>query len=111
MATPVFTVLEEDKHAWFAGRTRAILKYLDAELGPADSARPRKVLDLGGGAGNMAHHLAHYGEVVSIDFNPRPSPDGRLRGADCPVSSLLSAIYAALRTLGRRSISSRASAI
>ncbi len=80
MATPVLTVLEEDKHAWFAGRTRAILKYLDAELGPADSARPRKVLDLGGGAGNMAHHLAHYGEVVSIDFNPRPIPVAQSRG-------------------------------
>jgi SAM-dependent methyltransferase len=80
MATPVLTVLEEDKHAWFAGRTRAILKYLDAVLGPADPARPRKVLDLGGGAGNMTHHLAHYGEVVSIDFNPRPIPVAQSRG-------------------------------
>ena len=80
MATPVLTVLEEDKHAWFAGRTRAILKYLDAELGPADPARPRKVLDLGGGAGNMTHHLAHYGEVISIDFNPRPIPVAQSRG-------------------------------
>ena len=31
MPTPVLTVLEEDRHAWFAGRTRAILTYLDAE--------------------------------------------------------------------------------
>lgn len=61
-------------------RAHAILKYLDAELGPADPARPRKVLDLGGGAGNMAHHLAHYGEVISIDFNPRPIPVAQSRG-------------------------------
>ena len=72
MATPVLSVLDEDKHAWFAGRTRAILKYLDAEMGPAQPGAPRRVLDIGGGAGNMAHHLAHYGEVVNIDYNPRP---------------------------------------
>ena len=80
MATPVLTVLEEDRHAWFAGRTRAILKYLDAELGANGSARTRRVLDIGGGAGNMAHHLAHYGEVVSIDYNPRPIPVAQRRG-------------------------------
>jgi SAM-dependent methyltransferase len=82
MASPVLTVLEEDKHAWFAGRTRAILKYLDAELGPAMAATPRQVLDLGGGAGNMAHHLAHYGEVFSIDNNLRPLAVARRRALD-----------------------------
>ena len=49
MATPALTVLDEDKHAWFAGRTRAILKYLDAELGPNQPGHIRKVLDIGGG--------------------------------------------------------------
>jgi len=80
MATPVLTILEEDKHAWFAGRTRAILKYLDAELGTNGAASARRVLDLGGGAGNMAHHLAHYGEVTSIEYNPRPIPIAQQRG-------------------------------
>ncbi|MBE2237443.1 MAG: class I SAM-dependent methyltransferase [Caldilineaceae bacterium] len=80
MATPALTVLEEDRHAWFAGRTRAILKYLDAELGSNGDGQTRKVLDLGGGAGNMAHHLAHYGEVTSIDYNPRPIPIAQRRG-------------------------------
>jgi len=80
MATPVLTILEEDKHAWFAGRTRAILKYLDAELGTNGAAATRRVLDLGGGAGNMAHHLAHYGEVTSIEYNPRPIPIAQQRG-------------------------------
>ena len=51
MATPVLTVLEEDRHAWFAGRTRAILKYLDAEVGLAQPGQERLVLDLGGGLG------------------------------------------------------------
>lgn len=84
MPTPVLTVLEEDKHAWFAGRTRAILKYLDAELGPAPVGQVRKVLDIGSGAGNMAHHLGQYGQVFGVDYNPRPLPVAQARGM--PVS-------------------------
>ncbi len=72
MSTPVLTVLEEDRHAWFAGRTRAIQKYLDLEMGAARPGTTRKVLDIGGGAGNMAHHLAHYGDVINLDYNSRP---------------------------------------
>jgi hypothetical protein len=53
MATPVLTVSPEDRHAWFAGRTRAILKYLDAEVGPRPAGESAKVLDLGIGAGNI----------------------------------------------------------
>lgn len=80
MATPVLTVLEEDKHAWFAGRTRAILKYLDAEVGPPVPGKVRKILDIGSGAGNMAHHLAQYGQVFGLDYNPRPLPVAQQRG-------------------------------
>jgi SAM-dependent methyltransferase len=76
----VLTVLAEDRHAWFAGRTRAILKALDAELGPQPPGRPRRVLDLGGGAGNMAHHLAHYGQVINLDAHPRPLTVAAQRG-------------------------------
>jgi SAM-dependent methyltransferase len=78
------TVLEEDKHAWFAGRTRAILKYLDAEVGPPSPGQVRKILDIGSGAGNMAHHLAQFGQVFGIDYNPRPLPVAQQRGM--PVS-------------------------
>lgn len=80
MATPVLTVLEEDQHAWFAGRTRAILKYLDAEVGAARPGDERLVLDLGSGAGNMAHHLAHYGTVIGLDTNSRPLTVAAHRG-------------------------------
>jgi SAM-dependent methyltransferase len=79
MPTPALTVLEEDKHWWFASRTRAILKYLDAELGPSTPGHPRLILDLGAGAGNMAHHLAHYGRVIGLDYNPRPLPVAQAR--------------------------------
>ncbi|MCB0106245.1 MAG: class I SAM-dependent methyltransferase [Caldilineaceae bacterium] len=87
MATPVLTVLEEDRHAWFAGRTRAILKYLDAEVGLAQPGQERLVLDLGGGAGNMAHHLAHYGHVIGIDMNGRPLAVAAQRGLHVTQSS------------------------
>ena len=82
MATPVLTVLEEDKHAWFAGRTRAILKYLDAELGPRQPGLTRRVLDVGGGAGNMAHHLTQYGDVIGLDPNARPLAVAVQRGLE-----------------------------
>ncbi len=83
MKTPVLTVLEEDRHAWFAGRTRAILKYLDAEVGPAPASGPeRLVLDIGSGAGNMAHHLAHYGRVVGLESNLRPLAVAQARGLE-----------------------------
>ena len=84
MSTPVLTVLEEDKHAWFAGRTRAILKYLDAEMGPAAPGAERVVLDIGSGAGNMAHHLAHYGTVVGLDYNERPLAVAAQRVSNTP---------------------------
>jgi SAM-dependent methyltransferase len=82
MATPVLTVLAEDRHAWFAGRTRAILAALDAEMDARANGAPRKVLDIGGGAGNMAHHLAHYGQVTGIDYHPRPLAVAAQRGLE-----------------------------
>lgn len=81
-STPALTVLEEDRHAWFAGRTRAILKYLDAELGPKQPGQTRRILDIGSGAGNMAHHLAHYGEVIGLDYLARPLAVAQARGLD-----------------------------
>jgi len=79
MPTPALTVLEEDKHWWFMTRTRAILKYLDAAVGSAQPGQPRRVLDIGAGAGNMAHHLAHYGQVIGLDANARPLPVAKAR--------------------------------
>jgi SAM-dependent methyltransferase len=77
--TPMQIALEEDKHWWFASRTRAILAYLDRYVGPSQE---RRVLDIGCGAGNMAHHLAHYGHVVGVDPYPKPLTVARQRGLD-----------------------------
>jgi len=78
-STTMLTVLEEDKHWWFATRTRAILAYLDRYVGPG---RDRRVLDVGCGAANMTHHLRHYGQVVGVDNNPRPLKVARERGLE-----------------------------
>lgn len=78
-STPMQVVLEEDRHWWFASRTRALLAYLDRYFGPGQG---RRVLDVGCGAANMAHHLRHYGEVVGVDNNPRPLEIARQRGLD-----------------------------
>jgi SAM-dependent methyltransferase len=77
--TPMLTVLEEDRHWWFATRTRAILVFLDRYVGPGQS---RRILDIGCGAANMTHHLRHYGQVVGLDNNPRPLEVARQRGLE-----------------------------
>ncbi len=69
--------IAEDKHWWFAGRTWALRNMLD-RLVPPDGSR--RVLDVGCGAGNMFHHLAHYGPVVGVDNNPKPLAVARRRG-------------------------------
>lgn len=77
--TPMLTLLDEDRHWWFASRTRALLSVLDRYVGPDAE---REVLDVGAGAGNMIHHLAHYGRVIGVDNNPRPIAVARARGYD-----------------------------
>ncbi len=79
-ATPMNVVLEEDRHWWFASRTRAILAYLDRYVGTDRS--DRRILDVGCGAGNMVHHLSHYGQVVGVDLYSKPLEVARQRGLD-----------------------------
>jgi SAM-dependent methyltransferase len=78
-STPMLILLEEDRHWWFATRTRAILAFLDRYVGPGQDLR---ILDVGCGAANMTHHLRHYGQVVGVDNNPRPLEVARQRGLD-----------------------------
>ena len=77
--TPMNVVLDEDMHWWFASRTRAILAYLDSYVGAGQNLR---VLDVGCGAGNMAHHLDHYGHVIGVDPYPKPLEVARRRGLE-----------------------------
>ena len=78
-STPMLTVLDEDRHWWFASRTRAILAYLDRYVGPGQDLQ---VLDVGCGAANMTHHLRHFGHVVGVDNNPKPLEIARERGLE-----------------------------
>ena len=79
-ATPMNVVLEEDRHWWFASRTRAILAYLDRYVGAGQ--QDHRILDVGCGAGNMMHHLASYGQVTGIDLYSKPLEVARQRGLD-----------------------------
>jgi SAM-dependent methyltransferase len=80
-STPMLVQIEEDKHWWFASRTRAILALLDKYAGPGKKGR--RVLDVGAGAGNMMHNLAQYGdEIVGLEYNPIPIPVAHERGWD-----------------------------
>ncbi len=74
-------LLEEDRHWWFASRTKAIFSVLDPVIG----GRGGLVLDAGSGAGNMFHHLARYGSVVGVDNNLKPLLVARQRGYTVPL--------------------------
>lgn len=68
----------EDRHWWFASRTRALLNLMDAiPLG-----HELDLLDIGCGAGNMIHHLSRYGRVKGVEIDPRPVTIALQRGYD-----------------------------
>lgn len=71
--------IPEDRHWWFASRTRA----LNAVMGPILPRNPDfRLLDIGCGAGNMIHHLSHYGRVKGLEIDPRPVKKAHERGYD-----------------------------
>jgi SAM-dependent methyltransferase len=72
-------VLCEDYHWWFASRTRALKAIMDHLLPKTADFR---LLDVGCGAGNMIHHLSHYGQVKGIEIDPRPVKMAHQRGYD-----------------------------
>jgi SAM-dependent methyltransferase len=72
-------VLCEDYHWWFASRTRALKAIMDSLLPQKPAFR---LLDVGCGAGNMIHHLSHYGQVKGIEIDPRPVKMAHQRGYD-----------------------------
>jgi SAM-dependent methyltransferase len=72
-------VLCEDYHWWFASRTRALIAIMDHLLPKTADFR---LLDVGCGAGNMIHHLSHYGQVKGIEIDPRPVKMAHQRGYD-----------------------------
>ena len=73
------TLLEEDRHWWFASRTRALNAVMEPILPKTSDFR---LLDVGCGAGNMIHHLSRYGRVKGVDIDERPVKVARERGYD-----------------------------
>jgi SAM-dependent methyltransferase len=60
-------LLPEDSHWWFASRTRALQAIAAPAIGSVAHGRRLRVLDIGCGAANMAHHLREWGDVVGFD--------------------------------------------
>jgi 2-polyprenyl-3-methyl-5-hydroxy-6-metoxy-1,4-benzoquinol methylase len=71
-------IIEEDAHWWFRGRTRALNSLMRQYLPPQPDGV--KLLDVGCGAGNMIHHLSHYGQVQGLEIDERPVKKARERG-------------------------------
>ena len=70
--------IDEDRHWWFASRTRALLTMMNAIPLGCDL----DLLDIGCGAGNMIHHLGRYGRVKGVEIDPRPVAMAHGRGYD-----------------------------
>ena len=70
--------IEEDKHWWFASRTRALMTILNKY----NKRRDLMILDVGCGAGNMYHHFSRYGDVIGVENHPAPVKVGQERGYD-----------------------------
>ena len=76
---PIPDKIEEDRHWWFASRTRALNAVMDRLLPKTPDFC---LLDVGCGAGNMIHHLSRYGRVKGLEIDPRPVKVARQRGYD-----------------------------
>ena len=70
----------EDKHWWFVGRRRLLLRVLDRFIGK--SRGRSKILDIGCGTGTMLRYLSRYGDAQGADADEEAVRFCRLRGAE-----------------------------
>jgi SAM-dependent methyltransferase len=69
----------EDKHWWFIGRRRLLLRVLNRFVGKS-KGRP-KILDIGCGTGTMLRYLSRYGDAQGADADEEAVRFCRLRSA------------------------------
>jgi 2-polyprenyl-3-methyl-5-hydroxy-6-metoxy-1,4-benzoquinol methylase len=70
----------EDRHWWFLGRRRVLLRVLERCL--PDASGTRRLLDFGCGTGAMIEHLARYGQAEGVDRDEDAVRFCRERGLD-----------------------------
>ncbi len=68
----------QDRHWWFVGRRRILLRVLDRYVGPGTAGH---VLDFGCGPGGMLSHLARYGAPEGVDADAQAVEMADRRGA------------------------------
>lgn len=69
----------EDKHWWFVGRRRLLLRVLDRFLGKSEARR--RILDIGCGTGTMLGYLSRYGDAQGAEADEQAVRFCRLRCA------------------------------
>src|SRR3954468_23779792 len=70
----------EDRHWWFVGRRRVLLRVLERWLPQASGTR--RILDFGCGTGTMLEYLARYGDAEGVDGDEEAVRFCRERGLD-----------------------------
>lgn len=71
----------EDKHWWFIGRRRVLLRLLDLYFRP-EKFQCCEVLDVGCGTGTMLQYLNRYGSTRGVDADENAVSFCKQRGLD-----------------------------
>jgi SAM-dependent methyltransferase len=72
----------ERRHWWYRGRRRILLHLLERYLDPS---RPRRILDVGSGSGQMLLLLRRFGDVCGIETDPALVRHARSQNLDIAV--------------------------
>jgi SAM-dependent methyltransferase len=72
----------EDKHWWFVGRRRILLRTLEGCLPPPRDGEPLRILDVGSGTGKTLQYLSRYGDTRGVDVSEEAVAFCRERGME-----------------------------
>src|SRR4030095_1920056 len=71
----------EDRHWWFVGRRKIILRLLKKHL-PASEHSMLQIVDVGCGTGTMLRHLMRFGHAQGLEADSEAIQFCRMRGLE-----------------------------
>jgi SAM-dependent methyltransferase len=71
----------EEKHWWFIGRQKIVLRLLEKHL-PASDRSMLQIVDVGCGTGTMLQHLMRFGHVQGLETDSEAIQFCRMRGLE-----------------------------